>query len=379
MKIAIISDVLGEANNGTTLACLNLIKYLKSKGHTVNVVCDDETRKGQEGFFVVPKMNFWIFNNYVQKNGVAPAKVDKEIIAKALDGVDIVHVMLPFAAGNAACQMAKEKGIPVTAGFHAQAENVTSHFFMKDFFLANRIVYKVFYKKLYRYVDAIHYPTQFIRDVFEHYVGKTNGYVISNGVNSTFVKDRKEKPEELSDKFVILFIGRYSKEKEHKVLIKAVSKSKYEEKIQLIFAGTGPQEKKLKKLAKKKLTNMPIMKFFTRDELVNIINYADLYSHPAEVEIEAISCLEAISCGLVPVIANSKKCATKDFALTDKNLFKNKNANDLKDKIEYWMEHPEEKEQMEKQYLGYVTRFDQDTCMENMEKMMLEVISKKKA
>lgn len=33
MNITIICDVLGEANNGTSLAAFNLIRHLKSKGH----------------------------------------------------------------------------------------------------------------------------------------------------------------------------------------------------------------------------------------------------------------------------------------------------------------------------------------------------------
>ena len=41
MNITVVCDVLGEANNGTTLAALNLINSLKQKGHKVNVICPD--------------------------------------------------------------------------------------------------------------------------------------------------------------------------------------------------------------------------------------------------------------------------------------------------------------------------------------------------
>ena len=46
MKIAIICDVLGKENNGTTVAAMNLIRSLKAKGHEVRVVCPDEDRRG---------------------------------------------------------------------------------------------------------------------------------------------------------------------------------------------------------------------------------------------------------------------------------------------------------------------------------------------
>ena len=42
MIITVVCDVLGEENNGTTIAAMNLIRSLKAKGHEVRVVCPDE-------------------------------------------------------------------------------------------------------------------------------------------------------------------------------------------------------------------------------------------------------------------------------------------------------------------------------------------------
>ena len=58
MIIAIICDVLGEANNGTTIAALNLIRSLREKGHTVRVVCADPERAGMPDHYIVPRYNF---------------------------------------------------------------------------------------------------------------------------------------------------------------------------------------------------------------------------------------------------------------------------------------------------------------------------------
>ena len=38
MTITIVCDILGEENNGTTIACMNLIRFLRAQGHTVRVV-----------------------------------------------------------------------------------------------------------------------------------------------------------------------------------------------------------------------------------------------------------------------------------------------------------------------------------------------------
>ena len=370
-----ICDVLGAENNGTTIAAMNLIRSLKAKGHNLKVVCPDEDKRGQDGFYVVSKYNFGPLNSYVEKNGVSLAKPDEDILREAVTGADVVHILVPFALGHAAAEMATEMKIPVTASFHCQAENFTNHILMNSDF-ANRTVYRFFYKQVYRMCAAVHYPTKFICDVFENEVGPTPHYVISNGVNKMFRYRPTEKPENLRDRFVVMFTGRYSREKSHKVLIDAVAQSKYRDRIQLILAGSGPLEEKIKEYAREKLPIFPIFRFYSREELIEVLNYADLYVHPAEIEIEAISCLEAISCGLVPVIADSPRSATRYFALTEDNLFHYNDAASLAEKIDFWMENPERKERMREQYLGYAEQFDYDICMDRMEHMLISAASK---
>ena len=371
-----ICDVLGAENNGTTIAAMNLIRSLKAKGHNLKVVCPDEDKRGQDGFYVVSKYNFGPLNSYVEKNGVSLAKPDEDILREAVTGADVVHILVPFALGHAAAEMATEMKIPVTASFHCQAENFTNHIFLMNSDFANRTVYRFFYKQVYRMCAAVHYPTKFICDVFENEVGPTPHYVISNGVNKMFRYRPTEKPENLRDRFVVMFTGRYSREKSHKVLIDAVAQSKYRDRIQLILAGSGPLGEKIKEYAREKLPIFPIFRFYSREELIEVLNYADLYVHPAEIEIEAISCLEAISCGLVPVIADSPRSATRYFALTEDNLFHYNDAASLAEKIDFWMENPERKERMREQYLGYAEQFDYDICMDRMEHMLISAASK---
>lgn len=376
MLVTIVCDVLGEENNGTTIATMNLIRSLKKKGHTVRIVCPDAEREGEEGYYVVPTFNLGPINGYVAKNGVSLAKPVKKVLEAAMDGADVVHIAIPFGLGGAAAKLAHKKGIPLTAGFHCQAENFTNHIFMMNFGLANRLTYRVFYQRVFRYCDCIHYPTQFICDVFEKQVGKTPAHVISNGVGSAFTPGEAVRPKEWEGKFVILFTGRYSKEKSHRILIDAVGRSRYKDRIRLVFAGAGPQAEPMRKQAEKLGILPPQMQFFSRSELINIIRAADLYVHPAEIEIEAIACLEAIACGKVPVIADSPRSATRYFALGENNLFRCNDAEDLKNKIEYWMEHPAEKEACSREYAGYAARFDFDICMNKMEQMLEEAVKK---
>ena len=375
MIITIVCDVLGEENNGTTLAAMNLIRALRAKGHTVTILCPDAQKQGVPGYAVVPTRNLGIFNGYVKSNGVQLAKPDDAVIRQAIQGADIVHVMLPFVLGRRAAQLAKAQGIPVSAGFHAMAENFTSHIFMENCAPINRLTYHVF-SKTYKMVDAIHYPTQFLRDLYERMYGPTNGYVISNGVNAVFRPRNVEKPAEYAGKFVVVATGRYSKEKNQAVLIRAVNRSRYRDRIQLVLAGSGPKEKALKKLSKS-LPVPPRFGFFPHGEMVSLLNYADLYVHSAAMEAEGISCLEAISCGLVPIISDSPRCATQAYALTDRSKFRFDSPADLAAKIDWWLDNPEERAAWSRKYAENAAgQFDQEKCMDAMERMLLETAGK---
>ena len=378
MKIAIVCDVLGEENNGTTIAAMNLIRSLKQKGHEVRVVCPDEDKAGEPGYYVVPKLNAGPFNHYLEKNGVRVARLERDQLEAALEGVDIVQVLLPFALGKAAAQYAVEHDLPLTASFHCQAENITSHAFMKNFTPLNNETYRIFYKRLYQFVDIIHFPTQFICNTFEEVVGPTEHRVISNGVNKAFRKKTVSRPPEFAGNYTVLFTGRFSPEKSHGVLLEAVARSKHRDEIQLVLAGSGPKRDEIYDLALKKGLIPPVMNFYSRDKLIDVINCADLYVHPAEIEIEAISCLEAIACGRVPLIADSPRSATRFFALTDANLFHFNDPDDLAAKMDWWLEHPAEREKCSAEYLDYAKRFDFDVCMDEMEQMLFDAVAMKR-
>lgn len=375
MVACIVCDVLGEKNNGTTLAATNLIDYLKSRGHEVRVVCCDKDKNGKENYYVTPTFNFGKFlNKVVEKNGVTIAKADEKIVREAIEGSDVVHLLIPFSLSRMAVKIAKELGKPVTASFHCQAENVTAHVFLMNAKMVNKLVYKNFYKHVYRYCDIIHYPTTFIRDVFESETHKTNSVVISNGVNEQFFKNVEAK--RVSDKFTIICTGRYSKEKAQHLLIKAVAKSKYKDDTKIVFAGSGPYENRLRKLAGKLGVDADF-RFFSRSELLSVLHGADLYVHTACIEIEAIACLEAIVSGLVPVINDSPRSATRAFALDGNNLFKLNSVEDLKNKIDFWRGHPELIKEYKSRYKSIINSFDQEECMKKMEGMLLSAIEMK--
>lgn len=381
MVITFICAVLGEPNNGTTIATLNVIEAMKKRGHEVRVLCCDKEREGQEGYYVVKKVNFGPFNNYVAHNGVAPASgKDMETIKKAIEGADVVHFNFTWNISAKVVRYCNKMGIATTASMHTSAENYTNHIFLQFSRFANWVMYKVLYHALFKHVDAIHFPSQFIYDLSKkewHF--KNYGEVISNGIQNDFKRIPVERPKELEGKIVVAYTARYSREKMHKVLLKAMKYSKHRDDIVLILPGAGPLEKKMRKWAKKWCKNEPIFGFHDHEEMVKILNYCDIYAHCGHVDIEPISFLEAVSVGLPPVLTDSKQSAVSTFAIDKKlNVYKHNSPKDLAAHIDYFIDHPEAREENAKGYLGYAQKFDFETSMDKMEQFFLKTIERKK-
>ena len=378
MNITIVCDVLGEPNNGTSVAAYNLINHLKSQGHDVRVVCCDADKKGESGFCIVPTLNLGpIVNAALARNEVVPAKADPVILEEAIKDADVVHLLMPFPLSWKAVKICEKYGVPMTASFHVQAENFTCHLGMMKSNIATKEVYKYFYKKVYDHCTLTHYPTEFIKEDFESNIKKhVPSRVISNGVSESFFEPAPleaiiRQKQKNNKKFTIVVVGRYSSEKAQQVLIRAVAKSKYKDRIKLIMAGEGPKGRMYRRLVKRNGVDCE-MRFIEHNELKEVLNAADLYVHTAYVELESIACLEAIVTGLVPIICDSKRSAARFFAQDDRCLYRKWDPEDLKNKIEYFMDNPEELNACKEKYKTQANVSRLGECMNKMEEMLQE-------
>ena len=364
MVITFVMDQYGETSNGTTMTAKRFADVLQKKGHEVRVLTASDV--AGEGIYVLPEYRLPVFQSIVDKQGMKFAQPDAEIMRKAIEGSDVVHMLMPFRAQKAAFEIAEQMRIATTAAFHIQPENFTYSVHLGKWGAANQFIYWFLRTKFYKKFHYIHCPSLMMKNLLIKHKYRGHIYAISNGVGEAFCKKETVRPEKYRDKYVILMIGRYSKEKRQDLIIKAIGNSKYNDRIQLVLAGKGPTEQKLRKLGDKYLKNPVDFVFLGQEELIDLINSCDLYVHASDAESEAISCMEAFTCGLVPVISDSKVCATKQFALTDRNLFRKGDCESLREQIEWFIEHPQEKEDLSQKYLDYAKQFAIDACVDRM-------------
>ena len=376
MKILLVIDQFHEANNGMTISARRFAKVLATHGHEIRVVSTGASR--DPGLYAdsyrVPKQYLLFFDDLVAKQGMTFAKPDDEVLERAICWADVVHFLVPFALSHRGILIAQQLGVPYTAAFHCQPENVTSSIYLDKFKSVNQLIYIWFNHYIYQYCGHVHCPSEFIANELRKTGYRSHLHVISNGIDPDFVGLRKkEKPPELRDKFVILSVGRFSREKRQELLLKAVKMSRYAARIQVLLAGQGPKREKLEQLGAS-LPNPPILNFYSKSDLLDVIAMSDLYVHAANAEIEAMSCMEAFASGLVPVIADSEKSATPQFALDERSLFIVDSPGDLAKKIDYWYEHPSEREAMGLKYAAMGEKYNLETCVFEAEKMFYQAI-----
>jgi glycosyltransferase involved in cell wall biosynthesis len=345
LNILFVADNFAYGTDGATVSARRYREELIKCGHRVRVI--GIGLRGKDMYSL--KEHYLPFATWVfHHNNMHIAKFDKATVLKALEGVDIVHLFFPWKVERKIKRLAESLGIPVSAAFHVQPENVTYNIRLQWLTPLNTLIYFLFKFWLYGKTRYIHCPSAFIaRELRKHnYQGRL--FVISNGVPAFFHPPEMLVPQH-GEIINILMTGRMSREKRQDLLIKAAGISKYRDRIQLYFTSYGPMEKRYMKMGAS-LPRPPIHKYFPLLELRQRIYEADIYVHAGEVEIEGMSCLEAISCGKVPIISNSKASATPQFALDERSLFKPGDAGDLARKIDYWIEHPEERRRMGKKY-----------------------------
>ena len=367
MKILVVIDQFDNGTNGTTMSARRFVENLRLRGHEVRVLCCGEPGPGK---FVVPEKNIPVVTYFSRKQGMVYAKPIEPVIREALADVDIVHYYMPFGIEIATDKIAREMGLPRLAAYHVQAENITYFLKLGKCRLAGAILYKAFNRRFFCHFEHIHCPSQFIADELAHYGYKAQFHVISNGIAPDFAPQEPVPHEG----FNILMTGRYAPEKKQDVLIKAARFSKYKDDIQLFFAGIGPYKEKYEKLGSK-LPRPPI--FFSYKipaEILERMAQVDLYVHAANAEIEAIACMEAFAAGLVPVIANSPKSATRYFALDERSLFKPEDPQDLAQKIDWWIEHPEERAEMGKRYAEHAKQYSIESSITKIEAVYNQII-----
>lgn len=338
LTIALVVDTAGNEGNGTSNSALQYARELSRQGHIVRLIGIGAPD------YPVAQRHVPLVSWVAAKQQMQFAQPDTEVFRKAFQGADVVHVYLPFAYGRAAVCTAHEMGIPATAGFHLQPENVLySAGPLRYIPGASSFLYWLFDRMLYRHIRHIHTPSHMIAAQLRAHGYRQRLHVISNGYAPRFTpKQQREPGSPFPRPFRIVASGRLASEKDHATLIRAVALSRHAKDIELLICGTGPLQRELRHMAAELLPGRWSIGFHDNAQMPALLRSCDLLVHPSIVDIESLSVLEGMASGLVPVIAESEQSAAGQFALNDHSLFDARDTAMLAQRIDWWIEHPDE-------------------------------------
>lgn len=380
MKILFVVNNYYIRGNGLGASARRTAGLLKAAGHDVRVLSGKNPYPGEpDPEFCLDNVKLLFFNNIVIAQGYSFARINRKVMREAVKWADVVHIEEPFFIQRVTLNMAKRFNVPCTATYHLHPENLFASIDMENFRWLNESTLRFWKKRVFDRCSDVQCPTRNVKERLKKAGFKAELHEISNGIE----------PEEgfhiyhtEGEPFNICCIGRLSREKDQFTLLEAMKYSKYASKIQLYFAGRGPMKKEYESIAEKLysdgvLAYKPVFNFEDRDGLRELARKSDLYIHCASIEVEGLSCLEALQQGVVPIIAEGLLTATSQFALDDRSRYPVRNPKALAEKIDYWLEHEDERRAMSPEYIRSIGKYDIDKSISALIKMFEKAIAQK--
>ena len=363
MKVLFVCNNAYNPGNGLSVSIHNTIRKLREHGVDARLMAvRNPDPDGSQPDFPLGHFKFPVFEPIIYANGFAYAKIERDKIAEALRWADVVHVQEAMPLENVVVRMARKMGKTLTGTFHLYPQNVLANLGFPKRNFVNPFLLDNWRGLVFNPCSDIQCPTEVVRDYLTQKHFKARLHVIHNGIDIP-AKPVKATAVDPSGTVDLLCVGRLSSEKSQDTLLQAMRHSRYADRIHLIFAGNGPKGRHYRKMAEK-LYAEGVLKipatfgFYTHEELRDLARKSYLYIHCAWVEVEGLSCLEATREGLVPVIAQGDLIGTAGFALCPESLYPVYDSRALAERIDWWIEHPEERNRFAQRYADAARDYD---------------------
>jgi glycosyltransferase involved in cell wall biosynthesis len=314
MRIVIVTDQYPPMVGGVPTVTRQLATDLANRGHSVWVVAP--SYGSRDIYRIEQKVRVYRFSSFEWPTyedlriAFLPFLPIRNLLKRA--DPDVIHIHSPVVLGNVAQIMAGGLRKPVIATNHYLPINMSRALtndpvFGKSF---NNVTYSylVHFCNRCEYVTA---PTVTALNLLYAHGLRAPARAISNGIDlSTFypgprdeaLRQRLQLP---ADRPLILSVNRLSQEKRIEVLIEAVGKMR--QPVHLAVASTGPAEAELR--AKVDVLQLhdrvSFLGFISDVDLVALYRLVDVFGIASEGDLQSLTTMNAMACGLPVVAANS--------------------------------------------------------------------------
>lgn len=316
MKIAYFTDTLTPQINGVTYVVENHSELL-SKNNDVVVYGPSYSLSGstkKRGRLTTKRYPSVSLPNYREMN-ISFINIPAMINDVKKFNPDVIHFHSPAVMGIAAIMMAKYLKRPLVTTYHTLWSetlppippfNIIDKFFSDTNIKKDALRETIWglSKRIFDNCDIIISPANVIKAELRKNNHKGKIVVISNGIDTNKYKFKPHNKLRLN----LLYVGRLGHEKKVDVVVKAfdmVLKDNPDTKLTIV--GDGPVSKDLKSLVKN-LHLAKKVKFtgkLDREKIIKHYQNADIFVTASEMEVQPLTLLEAMSCGL-PIVGVNK-------------------------------------------------------------------------
>ena len=381
MKVLFVCNNAFTPGNGLSASARNTIRQLRLHGVDARLMATkNPDPSGPQPDFPLEHFKFPIFEPIIRANGFCYAKIDREVIARAVAWADVVHFEEAFLLEKAVRKMAVAEGKACTATFHLYPHNVTANLGLSKRIFVNKVLIRWWNRIVYNHCSDIQCPTAEVARYLRENGVQARLHVISNGLHLP-EKPICPQPVSLGNPIDILCVGRLAREKSQETLLDAMRYCQNAARIRLHFAGNGTQERKFRRMGKRLvkqgvLRYEPEFGFYSAEDLRSLAQQCYLYVHCAWVEVEGLSCLEMTREGLVPVIGEGRLIGTSCFALCPESLYPVQDSQALAARIDWWIAHPDVRNRMAQAYADAARNYDINRSIEALTAMFKEALKK---
>lgn len=309
MRIGLFTDAYFPIIGGVSVSVRTLRDELEKLGHSVYIITNNHDDSVEEHHVIRAgghKLPMKVMGEF-RVGKVTKAKV-KEIGKLNLD---IVHCHTEFTMGRLGRKVAKKYNLPIVHTYHTMYEDYI-HFISKLFARPLRAISKRFSRNFANSVDEVVFPTIKVQKTFDNYGYKKASHIVPTGIylerfstsnfNQYDIIQLKEKLCLRHDDFVMLFLGRISREKSIEELLRQFAKIKMD-KVKLLIVGGGPDSELFKNIVKE--LGIESKTIFTGmidpNDVAKYYHLADLFVNFSMTETQGLTYYEALASG-VPLI-----------------------------------------------------------------------------
>ncbi len=314
MRIVLVTDQYHPMPGGVPTVVHRLATSLAALGHRVWVAAPSATARN--GHALEQKVRVYRFASFEwptykgQRIPLWPFVTMHRLLTKLKP--DIIHIHSPIVMGTLAQLLGRHLRRPVIATNHYLAVNTLPSLASVPFIGKGISLFTHAYlTSLYSRCTFITVPTQTGLNLLHEQGLRRPSAVISNGIDlhqfspgpsTPFLRSRLHLPETQP---LILHVNRMSSEKRVEVLLRAIPH--VQDNAHCVLVGAGPDEMRLRKLATQLgiAHRVSFLGYVQDEDLLALRREAALFVIPSEAELQSLSTMEAMACGLAVIAANA--------------------------------------------------------------------------